>query len=531
MTDIVGLLDAPSTTSVRLVLFPQPASGERRRREGGNIFEDKIRVGVAIYFLVRRKGANGFTLLYNAIDDYAKSPTKTEYIRGRSLTTFDFSRLSPDSKGNWLNHANTDFDSLVALANRQTKLAKKLGEEQAVFGLYSMGILSARDEWIYDFNEHILLDKVTAFCETYQSEVKRFLIENPNGTRVGDWVDRSIKWTSELETHLINGDLLAVIPHHAVRALFRPFLSKYCYYAPIVTHRRYQMPQVFPHDGIAKNKVVCFCVNGKQFYVLASDKLVDYRFTGDSQCLPFYRYTEDGRRVSNITEWGLQLVNDHYRKEWGKDFENVAGKDGITAEQIFAYTYAVLHDPVYRHDYAVDLLREFPRLPLYHDFDIWARMGQELLDLHIGFEPAEPYPLEREESGKEPGKPKLRAYKEHGVIVLDDATRLTGVPPDAWRYRLGSRSAIEWVLDQYKERKPKDPTIAARFNTYHFADHKERVIDLLRRVCTVSVKTMEIVDGMAYWDGDDLVVYGDRDKHEWAMLGMADWAKRSEGEG
>ena len=135
---------------------------------------------------------------------------------------------------------------------------------------------------------------------------------------------------------------------------------------------------------------------------------------------------------------------------------------------------------------------EFPRLPLYDDFDAWARMGQDLLDLHIGFESAELYPLEREETGKEPDKPKLRADKERGIVVIDDATRLTGVPGDAWRYRLGNRSALEWVLDQYKERKPKDPTIAARFDTYRFADHKDRVIDLLRRVCTVSVKTMEI---------------------------------------
>ncbi len=58
-------------------------------------------------------------------------------------------------------------------------------------------------------------------------------------------------------------------------------------------------------------------------------------------------------------------------------------------------------------------------------------------------------------------------------------------------------TAIEWVLDQYKEKNPKDPTIRERFNTYRFADHKERVIDLLRRVCTVSVRTMEVVDEIA----------------------------------
>ena len=70
------------------------------------------------------------------------------------------------------------------------------------------------------------------------------------------------------------------------------------------------------------------------------------------------------------------------------------------------------------------------------------------------------------------------------------------VPAIAWEYKLGNRSALEWILDQYKEKKPKDPTIAKLFNTYKFADYKEQVIDLLQRVCTVSVKTMEIIQQM-----------------------------------
>ena len=125
---------------------------------------------------------------------------------------------------------------------------------------------------------------------------------------------------------------------------------------------------------------------------------------------------------------------------------------------------------------------------------------------------------------------RLRADKERGIIVLDDQTSLAGVPPDAWRYRLGNRSALEWVLDQYKEKKPRDPTIRERFDTYRFADHKERVIDLLKRVCTVSVKTMEIVDDMAYWEDGKLIVFGDRDKHEWGTMGLSHWFSEPEDE-
>jgi predicted helicase len=90
-------------------------------------------------------------------------------------------------------------------------------------------------------------------------------------------------------------------------------------------------------------------------------------------------------------------------------------------------------------------------------------------------------------------KPRLKALKDTGEIEIDATTTLRGIPPEAWDYKLGNRSALEWVLDQWKEHKISDPTVAEKFNTYRFADYKEPVIDLLHRVCTVSVETMRII--------------------------------------
>ncbi len=106
-----------------------------------------------------------------------------------------------------------------------------------------------------------------------------------------------------------------------------------------------------------------------------------------------------------------------------------------------------------------------------------------------------PPPAARTTAGQSP-KPALKADKATGIITLDSETTLSGVPPAAWAYQLGNRCAIDWVLDQYKEKKPKDPTIRAKFDTYRFADHKERVIDLVCRVTTVSAQTVAIVDLM-----------------------------------
>ena len=457
-------------------------SGEQRRREGGNVFDDKIRVGVAIYFLVRRQDASGFKVYYNAVDDYAKSIDKVSYITDNALTDFEFEEITPDNKGNWFNQANSDFARLIPLANRKTKLAKTTASEQAVFRLYSLGVSTNRDEWVYDFDDDNLGKKVRVFVNGYEEVRAKHGGESVDIAELGV----SIKWTRDLERQM-RLDIPNVFNRTSIRrADRRPFVSKALYFNQQLNEMQYQMPQVFPSGSNNENRVICFPGNASSngFQVLAVERVFSHDLLKTTQCLPLYRYTEDGDRVSNITKWGLQQFWGHY------------GDESISAEDIFGYTYAVLHAPEYREKYAVDLSREFPRLPFYDDFRAWVSMGNELLDLHIGFESEEPYPLKRDDSKAAPGKARLKADKECGLIVLDNKTTLLGVPEIAWEYRLGSRSALEWVLDQYKEGKPKDPTIAERFNTYRFADYKERVIELLCRVCTVSVRTMELIEAM-----------------------------------
>ena len=446
-----------------------------------NIFG--ITIGVAVAFFVRGLNTrNGDTIHYFAFSDEQIAQQKLSALQILNVADISFERIVPDAKSHWLNQSDSDLDEFLLLADKQTKLAKTSDEERATFGLYSLGISTNRDEWVYDFDVRNLREKVLFFADTYNE----LLHDNAEAT------DVSIKWSSTLSERFYRGKGIVYTDANRILSMHRPFVIKHYFADPVMNDRltknHYEMFGV----GLTESNVV-ICLNGPGsnfFSVLATDRIVEKKCTGTGNsatfCLPLYRYTDDGERVCNITEWGLRQFREHYD---GRGIE-------ITAERVFAYTYALLHDPVYREKYAVDLLREFPRLPLYDDFELWADMGQELLDLHIGFERVEPYPLERRDADRKAGKARLRADKERGVIALDERTTLSGVPPEAWEYRLGSRSALEWVLDQYKEKKPRDPTIRERFNTYRFADHKEKVIDLLRRVCTVSVRTTEIVERM-----------------------------------
>ena len=443
-----------------------------------------IQTGVAIGFFVREKAKRGKCgIHYARREDSELARDKLAYLAGTNLSNIAFKNITPDIKDNWLNQPDSDFDTLIPAADKQTKFAKTSDVERAMFKLYSNAVITHRDEWVFDFNERHLEKKIKYFSGIYEEMRSR-----QASTHFDDSdIDTSIKWDRELLKYFHRNIPIKYSQKHIVESLYRPFTKKYLYYLREMNAVQYQMPSIFPKGIPSENKVICFRGLGtsKPFHVLATDRLVERQVLGNMQCLPLYRYTEDGERISNITAWGLRRFREHY------------GDDGISAEDIFAYTYAVLHDPAYLNKYRLDLLREFPRLPLYADFGEWACMGSQLLEIHVGFERAEPYPLERVDTAKEPTRVMLRADRERGVIHVDDGTLLRGVPESAWRYRLGSRSALEWVLDQYKERKPRDPTIAARFNTYRFADHKDRVIELLRRVCTVSVGTMDIVDGMA----------------------------------
>ena len=463
-------------------------SGEQRRREGGSIFHDQIRVGIAIYFLVKNADAKSCRIYYDEVQDYAKAEDKLDYVTHRIIKDIPFQHIQPDKDNNWINLTDNDWESLIPVADKMVKgSSDKAG---AIFYLYSNGIVTARDEWTYSFSKDELAQKADYFINKYNSERLRWQGSNKS-TPINDFVDRDIKWTDELESHITRDSKLEYSFERIRASLYRPFVLQYTYYDRIITHRVYQQDSIFPIlTETAPNSIICLSglSSSKSFASLVSDSLPCFDLIEKTQCLPLYAYSTDGTRHDNITDWALEQFRQQYQDA------------SIGKEDIFHYVYGVLHDPRYRAKYAQNLKRSLPRLPWYPEFWRWAAWGAELMELHIGFEGVEPWPLTRKDApAREDGsipKAKLKADKDVGVIVLDEDTQLCGIPASAWQYKLGNRSALEWILDQYKEKKPKDPTIARLFDTYRFADYKEQVAELLARVCTVSVKTVEIVEEM-----------------------------------
>ena len=451
-----------------------------------------IQTGVAISFMVRKRAAKICKIFYARRPELDTIEDKLAFLGDTKAANIAYQHISPDRKNDWLGQAYNDWDNLISVADKATKASKATTKDRAIFRLYSFGLVTNRDEWIYGRDEAEVNRKIEFLVAQYEADrnaatKKNFADEN------------TIKWTRSVKNQLSKNVKMELGRAIIVDCLYRPFDKQKLFFLPNLVEMLNQSRTVFGENVAFENKFISFSdpTSQKPFMMMAGNLVFDMHLVGaaaGAMGLPRFRYTPQGEKIDNITDWGLKQFSAHYPKDKARP---------ITKDAIFHYTYGVLHDPIYREKYALNLKRDFPRLPFYADFWSWAEWGEKLMALHIGFEAIEPWPINRLEALSEGAraagvspKPILKSDKDTGIIRIDSETTLSGIPLAAFEYRLGNRSGLDWILDQYKEKTPKDPTIREKFNTYRFADYKEKVIDLIARITRVSVETVEITKAM-----------------------------------
>jgi predicted helicase len=243
---------------------------------------------------------------------------------------------------------------------------------------------------------------------------------------------------------------------------------------------------------------MALCLTGigseKPFMVMITNQIVDHHLVGagsSTQCFPFYIYDDDGsNRRENITDWAIEQFKSALKAE-------------VDKWQIFHYIYGLLHSPEYREKFKANLRRELPRIPLPKtsgQFHAFASAGERLADLHVNYEDQQEYTLEKIEN---PDKPldwrveKMKLTKDKTAIVYNDFLTLAGVPPEVFEYKLGNRSALEWIIDRYQVRTDKRSGIV---NDPNRADEPEYIVKLIGKVITVSLETVKIVKSLPSLD-------------------------------
>ncbi len=449
------------------------------------------RIGTAILLLVKRANKKDCTARFYRVT--GSEPTeKLSLLPQLNLDSEHFSLISNLSGGQWAEISDGGFSEGLPLVASKLSGSKKERRDPAIFSLSSFGAVSNRDDWAYDRSVENLCDKVKFYISVYTETLRK--LPNDKSVDLLDYFDYRIKWAADLRGYAKSRTPIDFDSDKIVDTLYRPYSKRAHYFSSNLNWSLYKMPEFFP-GGAPGNRAIFFTDRGGRnpFSVLGTDTVGDLHLCASAdgfQAVARYRYLKSGERVDNITDWALNKFVARY------------GKKGVSKDTIFTYVYAVLHDPVYRETYALNLKREFPRIPFYPDFARWSAWGQALMDMHIGYEDVAPWPVERVETpnpkraeGTSP-KPILKSLPDQGIVRIDEDTQITGIPPEAWDYRLGNRSAIDWVLDQHKEKTPRDPTIREKFNTYRFADYKESMIALLAKVVRVSVDTVAITQAM-----------------------------------
>ena len=326
----------------------------------------------------------------------------------------------------------------------------------------------------------------------YNEQVFKWERRQERNTNVDDFVvsdDKKIKWSSSLKQKLKRRQISEFSEAKIRWSLYRPFTKSNLYFDRMITERVYVFPSIFPAvETETDNQVICVAGIGdrKGFGCLIANMIpsIDLAFE-KIQCFPFYIYDEDGNnRRENITDWVLEQFRTHYQN------------DTITKWDIFHYVYGLLHHPDYRERYQANLKRELPRIPFTPDFWGFAKAGQRLSEIHVGYEDMPEYPLTYIETPDMPldwRVEKMRFSKDKMQIVYNDFLTLAGIPPEALEYRLGSRSALEWIIDQYRVKEDKRSGIV---NDPNREDDPQYIVMLIGKVITVSLKTMEIVESL-----------------------------------
>ena len=444
----------------------QRTSGDVSRREGGKTFGSGSRAGVAILMLVKRPDpvTEPARIHYYDIGDYITREDKLAIIDGTQFEEIAWDEIRPNRHSDWINQRSENYLNLRPVAEIQSE--SSLTSHKPLFESSSFGITSRRDFWVFNSSEQTLRNMVHGQLSFYNEQVEAL----KGGAKSVRRDPAKFKWDLAAERRARRGVSAGIEDSRFRSAIYRPFFRQHYYMDTVLTSALSQIPKYFPNEDGSNP---CILVERglpspkSSPGILAVDAIPENKASAGagraSQTLPRYTFVEptfgpqgellpvEPKRLDNITDEAL----DAYRSRYGHC---------VTKNRIFAYVYGILHSRDYRRRYASDLARVLPRIPevsTSEAFVSFSESGQELLDLHIGYEEAEPYPLEEKLASCVPDEAeRYRVEKmrwggsarapDRSTIIYNDWITLAGIPDQAHEYIVGPRSALEWLIDRYR---------------------------------------------------------------------------------
>lgn len=469
--------------------------------EGENIFGNESMTGIAILLLIKDKSKKEPAIInYSAVPNNLKTNEKLEYITNNSMNTLNWEIITPDKNNDWFNKRNDEFEKFFILGSKKDKSLK------CIMMLYSLGISTNRDAWTYNFSYEYLKKNIVNTINNYNNELRRYEANEITYNNLTN-DETKIKWSRDLKNSFQNRKNIIFYSNRIYISQYRPFIKEYLYYENMLIDQTYLSYKLFPKPS---HKNIIICINGighKTFSLFINNVITNLNFLdAGTQCFPLYYYTKYD--TANAIERLNEEVDEYgYKKEYAitdyalEEYQKRYGAE-VTKEDIFYYVYGILHNKEYRTKFANDLKKTLARIPFVKtvaDFNAYTKAGRDLAKIHLNYETIEPYNLDEESKANPSYKvDKMKWNKEKTELQFNNDILFKNIPPRALEYIINGRSPIEWVADQYKISIDKASGIKNDPNLY--STDEKYIYNLVKRVVTVSLKTLDIIDNLPKFD-------------------------------
>lgn len=218
--------------------------------------------------------------------------------------------------------------------------------------------------------------------------------------------------------------------------------------------------------------------SGERYSSLISKEISDYQLLFNTKSIPLYSFDDNSLMDEKIV---------NIKQNWLDLFDNDI--------DVLGYVYAVLHSSEYRKNYANDLKKALPRIPLLKNKEKYVEIGRKLSDLHLNYEDHPSWCGVEVDISKPDYRVKKMKHPKKGVldtIIYNESITIKNIPEKAYEYVVNGRPAIEWIIDQYQVKTDKKSGITDDPND--FSNDPKYILNLLLSVITVSMRTLELID-------------------------------------